>query len=96
MYFMDNNCYNPYQGVKYIRDLKKKSIKENRKLQREYDRLMSIDPKNLLADAHAAIEEMLSPNFSLEGATNPTFLKGVGFLLTFVCLIMYLLTFLRQ
>ena len=96
MYFMDNNCYNPYQGVKYIRDLKKKSIKVNKKLQKDHDRLMSIDPKHLLADAHEAIEEMLSPNFSLENASNPKFLKGIGFLLSFVCIIMYIFTFLRQ
>lgn len=92
---MDNSCYNPYQGVKNIKDLRAKSIRETRANKAKHSRMISIYPQHILEDARTAIKEVLSPGFDITTASTES-IKGIGFLCVVVCLLGYLFTFLAQ
>lgn len=88
-------CYNPYMGVKYERDLKAKSAKEYEKARREYLRDVSFDPRHMLQDCYGLFETLSAGGLAVEDLYSARHLKAIGFVLVAVALILYTFTFLR-
>ena len=90
-----SDCYNPYRGIKFERDLKVKSEEESENLRQAYLRDISFDPRHILEDCYALFETVTRAQFSISQLWAPRTLKAMGFLLVMFLGVILMFTFLR-